>query len=76
MKKARTQEQQAVGEERETETETETDREKRRFTKTRIEHREGRRSKDQSSHGAQQVYLSLAAAVNWPLRRGVKILMH
>ena len=63
MKKARTQEQQAAGEETETETETETERqiERKGVSQTRIEHREGRRSKDQSSHGAQQVYLSLAA---------------
>ena len=75
MKKARTQEQQAAGEETETETETERQIERKGVSQTRIEHREGRRSKDQSSHGAQQVYLSLAA-VNWPLRRGARILMH
>ena len=50
MKKARTQEQQAAGEERETEreteTETETDREKRRFTNA---HRAQRREKKQGS---------------------------
>ena len=48
MKKARTQEKQAAGEEieRETETETETDREKRRFTNA---HRAQRREKKQGS---------------------------
>ena len=45
MKKARTQEKQAAGEEREreTETETETDREKRRFINAHRSQREGRR---------------------------------